>query len=321
MLQDAKNLYMQAASALGEYQLLTKTELANGYCDAEENHDENLRSAYMAALMLRYWYKIYEWKKDSASLQLEEDDFVDWLYESISLAMLYKLWRYEYKPITSLTNKGQFEGWQLNEKGNKIPNKYYWKKDSNAPDKIINRCCFSTRGREYQYYNKHKRKSNFGNLSIDQMIDDKGDCALDYAGAIEESDKGNGVADLINQFLKDGHSIEALVLDGVINHDVFKEKRKRKYITSVNEETGEESKISFTTTSQKFDKRKLVKHLKESANRNFMNWFCTRYNISKTQGKEITAKLKSLSNQKLYNYIDKTFIQIKESPTLLNYLR
>ena len=60
VIQDMYKDFVNAASGLGDYQAISKTDLANGYCDADEANDEIKRSQYFAALMLRYWYKIYE---------------------------------------------------------------------------------------------------------------------------------------------------------------------------------------------------------------------------------------------------------------------
>ncbi len=167
-----QNNFKLDAEQLGNYEAMSKTELANGYCDADEAGDEVMKSAYFSALMLRYWYKIWAWQKESASLHLAPTDFVDWLVDSLIIAFTYRTWRYEYKPKVSLKNNGAFEGWELDENGNKIPNPYYYKVDPDAPDKIINRCCFSTRGREYQYHNKDKRSANVNTTSLDSLIDE-----------------------------------------------------------------------------------------------------------------------------------------------------
>lgn len=320
MLQEAQEQFRRSANTLGDYSILTKTELANGYCDAEEAGDEILRSAYFSALMLRYWYKIYEWKRDSASLHLEEDDFIGWLSESLRIAFVYRNWRYEYKAIVSLKNNGEFLGWELDENGNKIPNPYYWKVDPNAPDKIINRCCFSTRGREYQFHNKDKRRANVTVYSMDSMVDENGDCALDYAGAVENISITNGAFELIHRFLNDGRMLEAVILDGIVNHDSFKEDKSYHYEYDTDEETGEEIKEKVCDYSTEFDPRKLVKHL-NSINQDFMqNYFCNEYDITDIEGNAILEKLNKTSNSKLYKYIQKTLIQIRETPELLNYL-
>ena len=82
-IKEIQKTYQDDASLLGDYQSMTKTELANGYVAArhaawkakaegnvqEETSQEQLRSSYHSALMLRYWYKIWEWRENSKSLE------------------------------------------------------------------------------------------------------------------------------------------------------------------------------------------------------------------------------------------------------------
>ena len=127
-IQEMQKLFMQDAQKLGDYQLMSKTELANGYCDAEEaavaaraqgNEAlaalyEDTRSQYYSALMLRYWYKIFEWAQNSSSLHLELTDFVDWLSDSLYVAFYYRLWRYEFEATVKY---GKFIDWKYDENG------------------------------------------------------------------------------------------------------------------------------------------------------------------------------------------------------------
>ena len=204
-----QNNFKLDAEQLGNYEAMSKTELAIGFCDSDVCGDVVMKSAYFCAFMLRYWYKIWAWQKESASLHLAPTDFVDWLVDSLIIAFTYRTWRYEYKPKVSLKNNGAFEGWELDENGNKIPNPYYYKVDPDAPDKIINRCCFSTRGREYQYHNKDMRKANVGTTSLDSLIDENGDYAVKWAGCVTYTSE---------------------VYDDVLGDYVEKEFEKNKYV-------------------------------------------------------------------------------------------
>ena len=65
---------MREAAGLGDYNLMTKLELANGYCQAEEDGDDMKRSQNWAALTLRSRSKIYEWIQNSKSCKLQTED-------------------------------------------------------------------------------------------------------------------------------------------------------------------------------------------------------------------------------------------------------
>lgn len=321
-LSEMQTEFKREARKLGKYEQMSKTELANGYCDAEEamwaaqeagdraseiKYDD-LRSQYYAALSLRYWYKLYQWKTNSASLNLSEEEFIEWLQWTFWDAFYYRLWRWEFK---AEVKDGHFIKWKLDENGERIPNPYYWKVDNNAPDKIINRCAGSARGYFYQHYNKQKRKAGVQTYSIDSMVDENGDCTLDYAGCIEEAPTMGGVSDIIKSLLVKGEGIEALIVDGIINYDPFKRTKEEVTIPVVDEE-GEASEYTYDEVNSQFDKRKLVKHL-NAINQEYIINFCKSYDKCSEDAINIFNTLKSLPNSKLYKKIEKTLIEIKSN--------
>ena len=330
-INDMQKIFQQDASKLGDYQLMTKTELANGYCDADEaaelaraqgnvvevEHQEELRSAYHSALMLRYWYKIFEWAQNSSSLNLDYTEFANWLVDSLYVAFYYRVWRWENEAVV---RHGRFVEWRKDNDGNLIPNKYYYISDPNAPDKIINRCCGSMRGRVYQYYNKDKRKAGVQMYSLDSMVDENGDSALDYAGCVSESSayEPNATYYLVKEFLKRNEGIEALIVDGIANHDSFKviKETRCEYETGAD---GNEVCIKHKAARAEFSPRMLVKHL-NLISPAMMHDFCSQYSVPIATGEEIYNKLKTMSNNKLYKCIEKTLQEIKQTPQLLECL-
>lgn len=310
-LNDIQKTLKEQAAIIPDYELLSKTELANGYCDADEAlirateqnnnreilYQESLRSSYFAAIMLRYWYKIFQWMQNSSSLHLEPTVYADWLQESLDIAFVYRAWRYPYKAIVNLRTR-KFVDWVYDENGNKIPNPYYWETDPNAPDKIFNRCIFSARGRAYQFYNHQKRKGGVHKESYDGMLEKLGDSA-DYENeAYEEMPTDDGVYYLIQDLLKKGEVIEALVVDGIGNGDSFKS----------NDENVSE-----------FNSRKLVKHL-NSLTPAYLVQFCKQYEVPIPLAKELADKLKKMDSRRYYKYIEKTLVEIRKSSKLKNYL-
>lgn len=328
-LNELNVAFKEDASYLGNYSKINKTDLANGYCDADEaiiaakavndkkevNKQTKLRSAYYSALMLRYWYKIFDWMQNSSSLNLSSDEFVSWLSDSLYVAFYYRMWRYEYK---AEVKEGKFIDWKYDEEGNKIENPYYYLKDPTAVDKVINRCCLSMRGRVYQFHNKDKRRINVQSLSIDKMIEDAGDGFIDDVLDSETEtyeDRPDflcGSYQLIKMLLQRGEMIEALIVDGIANRDAFK-------AIHMQEESSEEEDDLRNVTYQAFNERKLVHHL-ASINEAFIDRFCEEYSITKTEGEKIYKKLQDLSNYKLYKYIKKTLLEIKEKKELLDCL-
>lgn len=291
-LREIQTMFKQSASGLGEYELLSKTELANGYCDAEEQNNKVKKDQYWSALMLRYWYKIYEWIENSSSLHLDPEEFVGWLNDALYVAFYYKTWRQEFKKDGSV-------------------NPYYWRLDNNAPDKIINRCIFSQRGKVYQYYNKDKRKTNVITMSIDKEVNDNGDCALDFMNCTSDEIELDGTKDLIKLFLKKDKGIEALIIDGIVNGDSFKVASKKGNVEDVDYDQ---------TSSYNFDMRRLIKHLTNLDEKYIKTVFCPIYNLSKEEGISLFEELKTINNKKLYKYINKTLIELRDDPKLLSCL-
>lgn len=319
-LQDIQSFLKRDAELLKDYQLMGKTELANGYCDADEAEAKarqdgdvaqeqaqcKLKSHYFSALMLRYWYKIFEWMNNSSSLLIEQEEYVDWLSESLLIAFRYRVWRYPYK-MKFGKHSHEVEDYAYDENGEKIPNPYYYETDPCAPDRVFNRCIFSARGRAYQYANMQKRKDGVHRMSLDSMVKDAGDFATATANAFVVEEPLSPVAELIKAFVKKGEIIEAFIIDGIAYADAFKEPKKS---------TGE------VTTNSMFDPRKLVKHLNNIDNA-YIKDFCKVYGLdAKTllDDKSDKTTFQKMNNNKIYKCIEKTLCEIKQTPELLGCL-
>lgn len=186
MLDEIKKTYLQYANNIQNWKTMNKNELANLYIDNE--HDDLKRNWYFSALMLRYWNVVLKFIRDSKFLHLDDDDFTSWLSESISIALKYRRWR---DPSFSIS------------------------KDPNGPDKIINRCIFSTRMRYYQYYNWSSRCINYGPASfesIDRQIELYGDSA-EALTQNHDTVEISSADELIHYFINKHDIITAIILD------------------------------------------------------------------------------------------------------------
>ena len=317
-LQEIQREFKSTASILGEYELMTKTKLANGYCDAEEKGNQLLRSAYWAALMLRYWFRIYEWIDNCKSLRLRDEEFVDWLHESLMDAFYYRSWRWEYKAVV---RHGKFIEWKLDSEGHQIPNEFYWKKDPNAPDKSINYFCGAKRGKMYQYYNKQVRKGNVVSTSLDSALEAKGDCIYNkFTDYVVDMDTDGIDKYFINYFLKSNRVIEALIIDGILHQDTFKVYKEKKSI-SIPQETGEVVDFTYISRTEEFNARMLVKYLKDLKKDFVTNYFCTKYSIPVDKVMKGYNKLKTLNSPELYKMISNTLNEIKEDKNLMSAIK
>lgn len=289
-LAESKRIYVEAASRLGDYHILSKNELAFGYIAAKVEDDQALKDSYFGAIVERYWHKIYKWKLDSKSLRLEDDDYVSWLHECAWLALeKYTAWCNLDDPLS---------------------------KDPNGFDKVMNRLCFSIRMREYQIANKAVRKYNTETCSLNKTIsDDQKEAPVDYIPKA----KGPGVDGakiLVESFLNKDKTIEALIIDGIAYQDSFKDK---KVVAYTQDEDGTRHR-GYTSTQSSFDMRRLVKHLTTLDDEFMQGYFCDKYNWPKNKGEELLEKMHKTSNVKLYKYIEKTLEEIKQNPELLECL-
>ena len=289
------------------YEELTKSELANGYCDAEEAGNDTLMSYYVAAILLRYWYKIFEWIRTCQSLGLKDTDFVDWLIDCWYDALYYRSWR----PIRK----------EFGRTGDYIPNPQYREGDPDAFDKSMNNFCSVKRAKMYQESNKAKRRGNYNSVSIDATFDEDGYSILDREGLSTGPKTFSRVSEVINMFVKDNKCIEALIVDGIANQDCWKTEKEKVVEKEIElDENGKEVEVENKYYKYKslFDTRKLVKHL-STLDMNFMTEFGKEYNVEDIN--TVFEKLKSTPNAKLYKYIEKTLIMLQSDPRYLECLR
>ena len=297
------------------YQDLSKSELTNGFCDWDElgatTKDEELqakaevmKSAYWAAIMLRYWYKMFEWKLNSRSLGLPDSDYFDWLNDSLRDAFCYRSWRKKRRRFPKDPNSD----W--------IDNPQYYE-DENAADMSINKFLAARRGKEYQAANKDKRRANYQSLSVDETFDEDGYSILDREGLSTNGKGYNGIKGLINLFLDQHKELSAVIIDSIAYGDSIKDKKQKVEVETTNLE-GEKETESYTKYSYDFDARKLVKFLNSINEEYFKDYFVKEYHL--TDYEPVLTKLKSLNNNKLYKEIEKTIMMLKQNTSLAAFL-
>ena len=256
MINDSKRMFEAAAERIDGWQTMDKNVLANKYIENENN--EILRESYFAALMLRYWYNIYKYYKTSRSSRLDLEDFVDWLAESIMRAFKYRAWT--------------------------IPgNKLYG--DPNGPDKVINRCIFSTRNKYYQYYNMDKRKANYISTSLDSAFEDT---KFELPDIQDEEYEQETTRELIQGFINNYRLDIALVMDCIITFDC---------------ELEVDGKLTFSLV-------KLVKNIKDLDD-NYIDHFTKEYDVQREMIESVVNKIKRTSSVEMPAIIRKTLSEIK----------
>lgn len=299
-LDGYKENFIQCASGIKDYDKLSETELANGYCDAIDNNDVDLSNQYYAALMVKYWYKIYKYKATCKSTRLRDEDYISWLSDALNIAFRYRDWKNPEKDIYG---------------------------DPKAVDKIINRCCFSIRGYYFQEFNKDKRKINYLTDSVEGQFEKFGDAADANLG-VEDEEK-YWVDDFISTLISRDEVEKAIMVDSISYQDSFKETTTSYYVDEpvieikANEEIdfddydeNEEKevktvKVKYSSTDHSFNKRKLKQELSHLSD-NYFNYFKNKYHVSDERLNKAVAYLTGLSKNKMYKFIDDTLISIKD---------
>lgn len=314
-LSDIFAAYSKEARKLSpNFSEISKLDLANGYCDADESGDESLRSQYWAALVLRYWFKIFPWMRDSTSTKLEPEEFAHWLEHALYVAFYYRSWRWEYEAVVK---EGRFIEWKLDENGQKIKNEHYWKVDPYAADRSINYFCSAQRGLEYQKLNCDKYKASVFTDSFDSMVEAVGDAAYDsMSGAVEE-EQADYVRDLIRKLLSKNEGMEALILDGIAYQNAFKETKVKLEI-----EPDPELNIEYAKYTSKYDfsKRMLVKHLRTIDSEFMDSYFSPIYGLDEDASAALLTMVQEASNVQLYRYIDYTLKDMRNQKSLLQHI-
>lgn len=239
-----------------DWRSLSKNDLLNLYIDNET--DNNLREGYIAAIFCRYWNAINKYYQSSKGSVIVEDCF-EWLTHAILYALEHRKWR---DPESSLYN------------------------DPAGPDKALNICIASTRSIFYQSNNNNNRKINFGLESIERLEEENLSNILP-ADTSFESDFSNNLflKDLVVQRFKKEKEIQGLIIDGIINGNVFE---------------NIDGNICFS-------KKKLVKHLR-SLNNNCISYISKNYNVCQKKVAQACEEIKNMLSNKLYKIIDYTLM-------------
>lgn len=204
MLYDSYKNYLKLANQIKDWDKMSKTEIANKYCDANDCKNKILKDCYFSALVLKYWYMIEFLYKTNLNLGLELEDYYDWVVESLIIGLSYQRWRDKTFEIS---------------------------KDKDGAEKVFNRCIYSTRQRYYKYINQYKRKDNHSLKSLEEIIatdeTDNQVCLLDM---LRDSDRDAietfECRELVNTLFKKGETLKAILVDMICFKDCFTQKRE-----------------------------------------------------------------------------------------------
>lgn len=277
-----KNLTFYARKLVKPYECYSIDELADAYCDAIDTNNEQLKSIYISALILRFWYTIDKmYRANTVAPSLEHEDFFDWLYEAIQYACKYRGWRDPEKNLNA--------------------------------QQCINKCIETIKLQKYYDLRLDKRKVVNHCCSMETPLGGEGDDASKTIGDMLESEEyvddfsGEDVAMLVQSYIDKNKIIEAIIIDNIAFNDVQKHFKK-----TIKTQSPDGAPIKYVEHSSEFWPYRLVQIVSKLPV-TYKSYFLTRYKISEEKLIAILDIIDRANNQKLYKYLAKTLAELRVS--------
>lgn len=189
MLEGNRQIYEELANTvLPDWGNMDKNDLVRKACECKS---KNLKDAYVAAIMLKYWNKLstYSYK---CKLAATPEDVHTWLVLAVMYAIDNQPWD---NPKSTIY------------------------KDKNGPDKVINRVMESRRVTYYQQLNRYKRKVNSAAVSLDSLVDEY----KDVFSPTYEDDYSFAYNSIVVDYFNRGSYFTAFFLDALLYADVIED--------------------------------------------------------------------------------------------------
>jgi hypothetical protein len=274
-----KDLTLLARRLVKPYEVYSIDELADAYCDAVDQCNEELKNIYISALILRFWYTIDKmYKANTVAPSLEYEDFFWWLYEAIEYACKYRGWRDPNKKLNA--------------------------------QQCINKCIDTIKLQKYYDLRLDKRKAVNHSCSMETPLggeDNEGKTIGDMLESEEYVDdhSTDDAILLVQSYINRNKIIEAILLDNIAFNDV--QRYFKKTIKTQNDQ-GEE--VKYTEHSSEFWPYRLIQIVSKLPD-SYKSYFLTRYDISEEKLSSILDIIDRANNQKLYRYLDKTLAELR----------
>lgn len=267
-----------------DYETASVDVLADGYCKACDEDNDQDKNLFISALVLRFWYVIKKLADKSPNMGTDLTDFFGWLYEAIEYACKYRKWQNPENKVNA--------------------------------QQCINQCIETIRLQHYYQANLKKHKSNYNNISLDATYADNGDdVAVSILDTIEDENEtetnksliaASDTRTFIQRYINKNKLIEAIILDTIAFGDSLKEVKhtKKQINTYVDEETGEErtEEDKITTYTNEFWEFKCVQNLSKLAP-DYTEYFLRNYDVKPEALTAAVEKIRASSNSKLYTYL------------------
>lgn len=278
-----KDLILQARRLTKPYENYSIDELADAYCDALDNNNETLKNMYIAALILRFWYTIDKmYKSNTVAPCLEREDFFWWLYEAIEYACKYRGWKDPSKNLNA--------------------------------QQCINKCINTIKLQKYYdlRLDKHKAVNHCVSLETPICGSDGDDAVRTLGDTLEGAEdaydsSGVDMTRLVQKYINNNKLIEAILIDNIVNNDV-----QRHFKRTVKAIDAEGNPCKYTEHSSEFWPYKLVQIVSKLP-ATYKTYFLSRYDITEEKLNAVLTVIDKANNQKLYRYLRKMLVELKES--------
>ena len=252
--------------------------MLDGYCKAMDEGDEHLKNLYISGLILRHWDKVKKLALTCPNIDLQGEDFVEWVYEAIMYACKYRKW-------------------QKDEKVN--------------AQQCINQCIETIRKQHYYNYNLDKNRANYNVASFNTPMGDESDngaqrTLLDTIAdenaerEARMTDSATTARQIIQTIINKNKIVEAIIMDVIAFGDTEK---VTKQVKQGIDENGEE--IKYTTYTREFWKFKAVQILSNLSD-DYQQYFVDNYLVKTPALDAALTVLKKANNQKIYKEITQT---------------
>jgi hypothetical protein len=284
MLQETKrDLTMCARNLAKPYEKYSIDELADAYCDAVDSNNETLKSVYISALILRFWYTIDKmYRANKVAPSLEHEDFFWWLYEAIEYACKYRGWRDPSKKLNA--------------------------------QQCINKCIETIKLQKYYTLRYAKNQTANHCISIDTPLKESSDGkVMTIADTLEAEDyfedcfAAEDTIRLIQTYVDRNKIIEAVLLDNIAFNDVQKYHKR-----VVKTQTFDGQLLKYVEHSSEFWPYKLIQTVNKLPD-TYKDTFMKRYRISETKLAAALTAIDKAPNTKLYNYLRTTLAELRKN--------
>lgn len=295
MACDLVNSLKTVAAGLGKpYESFTIDELANGYCKATDENDEDKRSIYISALILRFWNKVKQIYEACKQIQgFGYEDAYAKVYDLIEVACKYRKWQ----DPESHTNAQACINQVISSRG--IPAILY------EANHLRNKVNINVSSLNYSYDNDDGNETTV----LDTIQDEAEDPANDNARLVH---------DVIQNLINENKIVEAIIIYNIAFNDSYKVKTENvewtEHTKEYNKETEQEEEKDIVRKGQRstfeFWKYRVVQtiaNLPESFNSDFAD----RYSVNEQIVSAAINSLKTTKSGKLYKFVDSTLNQTR----------